>query len=205
VARAAAEMGLDYVVLTSVDRDDLPDGGAGAFSAAMAALKKRLPRVEVEVLTPDFGGSREALATVLDAGPAVFAHNLETVRELTPAVRDPRCRYDRSLEVLRTARRLRPDQVTKSGIMLGMGETQEQIQHTMMDIRETGAAILTLGQYLQPTARHLPVERYLPPQEFLELAREGRKMGFAYVASAPLVRSSYRAAEAWRRATDRSP
>ncbi len=201
VAAAAAAMKLRYVVLTSVDRDDLPDGGAQAFALTLQALARSIPGVRTEVLAPDFQGRRASLETLLLQGkPHVFAHNVETVRSLTPRIRDRRCSFDRSLEVLRLAKEILPGQVTKSGLMLGMGETKEEVLEAMEELRAAGVDILTLGQYLQPTLRHLPVERYLEPAEFLDLARRGRRMGFAYVASAPLVRSSYQAARAYERA-----
>ena len=203
VARAARAMELRYVVLTSVDRDDLPDGGALAFARTLQALREEIPGVLTEALTPDFGGSRAALETLLLQGrPQVFAHNVETVRSLTPGIRDRRCSFDTSLEVLRAAKEILPGQVTKSGLMLGMGETKEEVLSAMEELRRAGVEILTLGQYLQPTTRHLPVRRYLTPEEFLHFARRGRRMGFAHVASAPLVRSSYQAALAYRRASE---
>ncbi len=201
VARTAAAMNLRYVVLTSVDRDDLPDGGALAFALTLEALRGEIPGVRTEVLAPDFQGSRTSLETLLLQGrPQVFAHNVETVRSLTPRIRDRRCSFDRSLAVLRLAKEIRPGQVTKSGLMLGMGESRGEVLAAMEELRGAGVDILTLGQYLQPTPRHLPVGRYLEPAEFLELARLGRRMGFAHVASAPLVRSSYQAALAYERA-----
>ncbi len=201
VARAARSMNLRYVVLTSVDRDDLPDFGAEAFARTLEALHRFLPEARAEVLTPDFQGSRSSLERVLLGGrPDVFAHNVETVPSLTSKIRDRRCSFEGSLQVLRAAKEIRPGQVTKSGLMLGMGETREEVLSAMEELRRAGVEILTLGQYLQPTPRHLPVHRYLEPTEFLELARAGRRMGFAHVASAPLVRSSYQAALAFRKA-----
>ncbi len=201
VAETAAAMKLRYVVLTSVDRDDLPDGGARAFALTLQALARRIPGVRTEVLAPDFQGSRASLETLLLEGrPQVFAHNVETVRSLTPRIRDRRCSFETSLEVLRLAKEILPGQVTKSGLMLGMGETREEVLEAMEELRAARVDILTLGQYLQPTPRHLPVTRYLEPAEFLELARLGRRMGFAHVASAPLVRSSYQAALAFEKA-----
>ncbi len=195
VARAASEMNLSYVVLTSVDRDDLPDGGAGHFAATIRALRELEPAPMVEVLTPDFNGIAEQIETVVRAEPTVFAHNVETVPSLTPRVRDPRCSFDLSISVLRTAKELNPSIVTKSSVMLGLGETESELLETFRALREAGVEILTLGQYLQPTPKHLPVKEYISPEKFRELGQAAREMGFQYVASGPLVRSSYRAAE----------
>ncbi|RKY65659.1 MAG: lipoyl synthase, partial [Candidatus Latescibacterota bacterium] len=206
IAEAAAAMKLRFVVLTSVDRDDLPDGGAEAFALTLHALRRAIPGVRTEVLTPDFQGSRASLETVLLQGrPEVFAHNVETVRSLTPKVRDRRCSFDTSLQVLRLAKEILPGQVTKSGLMLGMGEKKVEVLEAMEELRSAGVKILTLGQYLQPTPRHLPVDRFVEPGEFLEFAREGKRMGFAHVASAPLVRSSYQAALAFEKASNDDP
>jgi len=193
IAAAAADLGLSFVVLTSVTRDDLPDGGAGAFAATIGALRGRLPEVQVEVLTPDFGGDRGALAVVLDAGPDVFNHNVETVRRLQPVVR-PQAAYERSLGVLAAAGELAPGRPVKSGLMVGLGETDDEVRETMADLRAVGVSRLTLGQYLRPSAQQLPVERYVPPEQFDEYRRWGLEMGFAHVASGPFVRSSYHAA-----------
>ncbi|KGQ22789.2 lipoyl synthase [Thermus filiformis] len=193
VAEAVAAMGVRYVVLTSVDRDDLPDGGAAHFAATIRAIKRRSPGVLVEALTPDFQGDLKAVETVLEAGLEVFAHNLETVRRLTPRVRDPRARYDQSLQVLAHAKRHRPDVLTKSSLMLGLGEREEEVLEAMRDLRAVGVDILTLGQYLRPTPAHLPVERYVTPEEFKKYEAWGYEMGFREVFSGPLVRSSYRA------------
>jgi len=195
VAAAAERWSLRWVVLTSVDRDDLPDGGAAHFAATVRAIADQSPETRVEVLTPDFGGDEQAIATVLDAEPAVFAHNLEVVRSLTPTVRDRRASYERSLEVLRVAKRLRPDGLTKSSLMLGMGETADEVREALRDLRVAGVDAVTLGQYLQPSPRCVPVERYVEPAEFEAWEAEARSMGFAMVASGPLVRSSYRAGE----------
>ena len=193
VAQAVEQLGLQYVVLTSVDRDDLPDGGASHFARTVQAIKARLPQVRVEALTPDFQGDLRAVEVVMDSGLDVFAHNLETVRRLTPRVRDPRAAYDQSLRVLAHAKRYRPQVLTKSSLMLGLGETDEEIRQAMRDLRAAGVDILTLGQYLRPTKSHLPVERYVTPREF-EVYREwGFEEGFVEVFSGPLVRSSYRA------------
>ncbi len=193
VAEAVAAMGVRYVVLTSVDRDDLPDGGAAHFAATIRAIKRRAPGVLVEALTPDFQGDLKAVETVLEAGLEVFAHNLETVRRLTPKVRDPRAGYDQSLKVLAHAKRYRPEVLTKSSLMLGLGEEEEEIREAMRDLRAVGVDILTLGQYLRPTPAHLPVERYVTPEEFKKYEAWGYEAGFREVFSGPLVRSSYRA------------
>ncbi len=193
VAEAVRDAGLKYVVLTSVDRDDVPDGGAGQFAATIRALRQASPGVRVEVLVPDYLDER--LATLLEAAPDVLAHNVEVVRRLSPSVRDRRASYDRSLDTLRQAARMRPGQLTKSSIMVGLGETPEEVRECLRDLREAGVRLVTLGQYLRPTTRNLPVVRYVPPEEFAELDRDARAMGFEFVASGPLVRSSYRAAE----------
>jgi lipoic acid synthetase len=192
VAGAAAHLGLRYVVITSVTRDDLPDGGADLFAAVIRTLHQRIPGVRVEVLIPDFQGDRQALETVLAAGPVVLNHNLETVARLYPAAR-PRADYRRSLDLLARSRRAAPQVLTKSGLMLGLGETDAEIRTALADLRAVGVQILTLGQYLQPTAAHLPVARYLAPEVFENWRREASAMGFAAVASGPFVRSSYQA------------
>ena len=193
LARAVERLGLDYVVVTSVNRDDLPDGGAGAFAASIRAIRRRLPDCAVEVLTPDFGGNREALAAVVEAGPAVLNHNVETVPRLYRRVR-PKARYGRSLALLREARRLDPALPTKSGVMVGLGETAAEVRAVIADLRGHGCELLTVGQYLRPSPRHLPVERYWSPGEFGALAAYARALGFRHVESGPLARSSYRAA-----------
>jgi len=193
VAEAARRLDLRHVVITSVARDDLPDGGAAHFRRTIEAVRRLNPSVVVEVLTPDFGGDESAIATVLSAGPDVFNHNLETVRRLTPLVRS-RATYERSLLVLRQAHALGRGRVAiKSGLMLGLGETEAEVVSALGDLREAGCDVLTLGQYLQPTRRHLPVAEYLPPERFVRLGELARRMGFVHVASAPLVRSSYHA------------
>jgi lipoic acid synthetase len=192
VARAVAAMGLRYVVLTGVARDDLPDGGARIWAETVRAVRRAVPGCGVEVLPPDFRGDPEAIATVLEAGPDVFAHNLETVRRLHRRIR-PAFDYDRSLEVLRLAKELRPGTVTKSNLILGMGERPEEVPQAMADLRAVGCDLLTVGQYLQPTPYHLPVDRWVTPEEFAEHARVGRDLGFAHVEAGPLVRSSYHA------------
>ncbi len=193
VAEAIARMGVRYVVLTSVDRDDLPDGGASHFAATIRAIKERAPGVLVEALTPDFQGDLEAVETVLAANPEVYAQNLETVRRLTPKVRDPRAGYEQTLKVLAHAKRVRPDILTKSSLMLGLGETEEELLEAMRDLRAAGVDILTLGQYLRPTPAHLPVARYVPPEDFRRYEAWGYALGFREVFAGPLVRSSYRA------------
>lgn len=195
-ARTVELMGLRYVVLTSVDRDDLPDGGAGHYADCISAIRSRNPGTAVEALTPDFRGNVAAVRTVVGADLAVFAHNLETVRRLTPTVRDPRAGYDQSLAVLRAAKQVRPELLTKSSLMLGLGESADEVQQAMADLRNCGVDILTLGQYLRPTAHHLAVRRYVPPEEFLQLRASGLALGFAEVVAGPLVRSSYRAERA---------
>ncbi|RMF22145.1 MAG: lipoyl synthase [Deltaproteobacteria bacterium] len=193
VAEAAARLGLRYVVLTSVARDDLEDQGAGAFVAAIEAIRARIAGVAVEVLTPDFGGRAELIGRVVAAAPEVFAHNLETVERLTPEIRG-RASYRRSLAVVAEAARRSADTgMVKSGLMVGLGETREEISRAMRDLRDCGCQLLTVGQYLRPTRRQRPVSRYLSPQEFAEIEAEARALGFAEVACGPLVRSSYRA------------
>jgi lipoic acid synthetase len=195
-----ALMGLRYVVLTSVDRDDLPDGGAAHYAACIRAIKARNPATAVEALTPDFAGNMAAVATVVSAGLEVFAHNLETVRRLTPAVRDARAGYEQSLAVLAHAREVGASLpggiLTKSSLMLGLGETAEEVAQAMDDLRASGVSLLTLGQYLRPTVNHLPVIRFVHPDEFSAYRRLGLEKGFTEVVSGPLVRSSYRAERA---------
>ncbi|HWO71864.1 MAG TPA: lipoyl synthase [Actinomycetota bacterium] len=199
IAEAVRAMGLRYVVITGVARDDLPDGGARIWAACVRAVREAVPGCGVEVLPPDFRGDPRAIATVLEAGPDVFAHNLETVRRLHRRIR-PAFDYDRSLEVLRLAKALRPQVVTKSNLILGMGERPEEVREAMADLRTVGCDLLTLGQYLQPTRFHLPVDRWVTPEEFAEHARVGREMGFAHVEAGPLVRSSYHAGRQLARA-----
>jgi len=196
VARAVARLGLDYVVLTTVDRDDLPDGGAGHIARTVAAIRARDPAVGIEVLMGDLGGDPEALATVAGSGAVVLAHNVETVRRLTPRVRDRRCDYDLSLTVLRRWRELAPEGVpTKSSLMVGLGETAGEVLACLDDLRDAGVELLTIGQYLQPTPRHLPVAEYVAPEVFSRYREEALRRGLSAVASGPLVRSSYRAAD----------
>ncbi len=193
VAAASAALGLRYVVVTSVTRDDLPDGGASHFAATIHAVRETLPHAKVEVLTPDFRGDETCLHTVLQAGPDVFNHNVETVRRLQARVR-PQASYETSLEVLRRASAAPAPM--KSGLMVGLGETGDEIRATMDDLAQAGVVLLTIGQYLRPTRRHVPVARYVPPEEFGQYVEWGKDAGIAHVFAGPFVRSSYRAAEA---------
>ena len=195
VAEAIADLGLTYVVLTSVDRDDLPDGGASHFAATVREIKARDPDILVEALIPDFQGDLDAVQTVVDAGPDVLDHNLETVRRLQGVARDRRATYEQSLAVLRGAKTIRSGLFTKSSLMLGLGETRSEILEAMRDLRANAVDLLTLGQYLRPSEWHLPVHEYVSPETFDELRAAGEELGFAYVAAGPLVRSSYRAGE----------
>ncbi len=195
VATVIAEMELDYVVLTSVDRDDLPDQGAGHFAACVRAIREHSPSTLVEVLIPDFQGRTDLLQPVIDSRPEVIAHNVETVERLSPRVRDPRAGYHQSLRVLKGLKELDATMFTKSSIMVGVGETEAEVIRTMEDLRAVGCDFLTIGQYLQPTKRHLAVEGFVHPDVFARYERLGLEMGFAYVASGPLVRSSYKAGE----------
>ena len=194
VARAVQTMGLKHVVVTSVNRDDQPDGGSLIFAATIRKIRAYVPGCTVEVLTPDFEGVRSSLENVLRARPDVFNHNVETVERLTKAVRR-RARYRRSLEVLRMAKEIVPGLCTKSGIMVGLGEMRAEITQTMQDLRACDVDILTIGQYLRPTPQHLDIVRYYHPDEFAELKAEGLALGFKHVESGPLVRSSYHAHE----------
>jgi lipoic acid synthetase len=196
VAEAARRMGLAHVVITSVDRDDLPDQGSGHFARSIEAVRRALPSAVVEVLTPDFRGDPECIDRVADARPHIFNHNTETVPALYERVR-PGARYDRSLALLRRVKERRPEVRTKSGLMLGLGETAEDLRGVMRDLRASLVDILTLGQYLRPTLAQLPVERYVTPEEFAAFGREAKAMGFLSVASGPFVRSSYNAAEVY--------
>ncbi len=195
VGWALGQMNLQYVVLTSVDRDDLPDLGAAHFARTIEVIKKHNPKMMIEVLTPDFQGRQELIGRVVSAKPEVFAHNVETVERLTPRVRDPRAKYWTSLEVLNEVKRQDASRYTKSSIMLGLGEQPAEIVATLKDLREVGCDVVTFGQYLQPTARHLPVDRFYSPEEFAYWREYAEGLGFMYVASGPLVRSSYRAGE----------
>ena len=192
VGRAVRELGLEHVVITSVNRDDLADGGAGAFAATVRAIRHAAPGCRVELLVPDFQGNADALEAVIAAAPDILNHNTETVPRLYKVARHGG-RYERTLELFRRARRQAPRLLTKSGIILGLGEEREELLATMRDLRAADVNILTLGQYLRPSAQHLPVARYYPPEEFAELGEAGRTLGFAHVESGPLVRSSYHA------------
>lgn len=194
-ATAIAKWGLGYIVLTSVDRDDLPDGGAAHIAETVVEIKKQKPDILVECLVPDFRGNRESINLIANSGLDVYAHNIETVERLTPFVRDRRAGYRQTLSVLKTAKELNPELITKTSIMLGLGETDEQIEQTMKDLREASVDCLTLGQYMQPTKRHLKVHEYVTPNKFAFWEKRGNEMGFLYTASGPLVRSSYRAGE----------
>jgi lipoic acid synthetase len=193
VGQAVGEMGLAYVVITSVDRDDLPDGGAAHYAACVREIRAQSPRTVVETLIPDYAG--ESLATLLASGPDVLAHNVEVVDRLQRRIRDPRCSFERSLATLREAKVLRPGVFTKSSLLLGLGERRGEVQDSLERLRAAGVDFLTLGQYLRPTARHAPVREYVEPAVFDELKARGEELGFLYVASGPLVRSSYKAAE----------
>ncbi len=204
VAQAVVRMGLQHVVITSVARDDLADGGASIFAATIRAVRESLPSCGVEVLIPDFQGDEAALKTVLDASPDILNHNVETVRRLSDRVRS-KAKYERTLELLRRSKDLRPDIRTKSSIMVGVGETMDEVLSTMDDLRDAKVDILTIGQYLQPTENHLFVEKFYTPTEFLRMRGEGLKRGFAHVESGPLVRSSYHAHEQVERAKSGLP
>jgi lipoic acid synthetase len=192
VAEMAAEMDLRYVVITSVNRDDLPDGGSVHFAETVRQVRARLPKARVEVLTPDFEGNLDAVARVLDAGPHVFNHNMETVRRLYKRVR-PQAKYRQSLDVLEFAKRHRPDVLTKSGLMVGLGETAEEVQELLRDVQASSTDVATIGQYLQPTLRNLSVAEYVTPEKFAAYREYGLSVGFKMVFSGPFVRSSYMA------------
>jgi len=202
IAAAVVDLGLRYVVLTSVDRDDLADGGAGPFADTVDRIKEADPDILVEVLIPDFAGNSAALDRILATAADVIGHNLETVRRLTPGVRDRRAGYERSLGVLAHLRKRDSSRVLKSGLMLGLGEDRSEVVDALGDLREAGVDIVTIGQYLKPTASPstVPVVRFASPEEFDEIAAEGRRIGFDAVVAGPLVRSSYHAAEAYRAA-----
>lgn len=193
VGEAVAAMNLAYVVITSVDRDDLPDGGSAHYAACIESIRARSSRTVIETLIPDYQG--EQLETLMRGRPDVLAHNVEVVDRLQRKIRDPRCSFARSLETLRGAKRCDPQVFTKSSIMLGLGESHEEILESMQQLRDAGVEFLTLGQYLRPTPKHAPVREYVTPERFDEYQRQGLKMGFLYVASGPLVRSSYKAGE----------
>jgi lipoyl synthase len=202
VAEAVEQLNLRYVVITSVTRDDLPDGGAGHFAATIHEVRKRRPDSMIEVLVPDFMGDTAALRTVLDAGPHVLNHNIETVARLYPQVR-PQAVYRRSLALLEAVSRYRPTIPPKSGLMVGLGETLQEIRQTLTDLHQSGCRFLTIGQYLQPTTDHLPVRSYVTPEAFEQLGDTARGMGFEAVASGPFVRSSYHAREMYCQQTSR--
>ncbi len=200
LAQAVETLGLDYAVITSVNRDDLADGGAGIFAACIRAIRDRTPNCEVEVLIPDFEGNWDALAEVVRARPVVLNHNTETVPRLYPRAR-PKARYERSLELIRRVKLIDGSMTTKSGLMVGLGEGLQELTETMRDLRAHGCDLLTVGQYLRPTKKHLPVARYYHPDEFNEIAQMGREIGFVHVEAGPLVRSSYHASEQARAAS----
>uniref|UniRef100_A0A0N5AGH4 Lipoyl synthase, mitochondrial n=1 Tax=Syphacia muris TaxID=451379 RepID=A0A0N5AGH4_9BILA len=192
-ADTVAEWGVDYVVLTSVDRDDLEDYGAGHIAKTVQCLLKKKPSLLIECLVPDFNGLSSSIETVVKSGLHVYAHNLETVRRLTPVVRDPRAKYEQSLKTLEFAKKVSSNVITKTSLMLGLGETHEEVLETMEDLRNAGVDALTLGQYIQPTKRHLLVKEWITPKQFDEWRAVGDELGFLYTASGPLVRSSYKA------------
>jgi lipoic acid synthetase len=199
VARALARLPLQYVVMTMVDRDDLLDGGAAHVAKTVRRLKEMRPDMLVETLVGDFGGHLDSVDVTIDARPDVWAHNIEVVRRLQRTIRDARCSYDQSLGVLARAKQRAPHVVTKSSIMVGIGERDDEVVETMRDLRSAGVDVLTVGQYLRPTLKHAAVDRYVAPERFDSFAREGRALGFAFVAAGPLVRSSYKAAEVFVR------
>jgi lipoic acid synthetase len=195
VAAALANLDIKYAVLTSVDRDDLQDGGAGHYAKTISAIKETSPGIIIEALIPDFSGDENALNKVVEAGPEVIGHNIETVERLTPEVRDRRSNYRQSLSVLKAVKRMNPDIYTKSSIMLGLGETDDEMLGSFSDLREAGVDMLTIGQYLRPSEWHLPVSEFVPPEKFERYRELAQEHGFLYTASGPLVRSSYRAGE----------
>jgi lipoyl synthase len=195
VALAIKEWGLKYVVITSVCRDDLDDGGADHIAKTIRAIRQSCPEIMIETLIPDFGGNQDSIIKVAKAGPKVISHNIESVERLSPKVRDFRASYQQSLLVLQKIKKFDPTIFTKSSLMLGLGETEQEVIKTMRDLRLIGVSILTMGQYLQPSSRHLPVMRYITPESFDWFAQVAKQMGFSYVASGPLVRSSYKAGE----------
>jgi lipoic acid synthetase len=195
VGYAIAQMGLEYVVITSVDRDDLPDQGAEHFARTIRTIRENDKKLIVEILTPDFRGNEDCIGHLIKARPHVYAHNIETVARLSPKVRDPRATYQQTLNILGFIKATDLKMYTKSSIMLGLGEENFEVEQTLKDLRSVGCDIVTFGQYLQPTKRHLKVERYVTPEEFMEWQKIAEAMGFLYVASGPLVRSSYRAGE----------
>lgn len=198
LAEAVVELQLRHVVITAVARDDLADEGAGHFAACVRAIRERTPEATIEVLPADFHARRECIATLCEASPDVYNHNIETVERLSPVVR-PQAKYRRSLEVLRIAKELRPDIPTKSGLMVGIGEEVDEIRRTLADLREIDCDVVTIGQYLAPSASHAPVVRFYTPEEFAKLADEAKSLGFLGVASGPFVRSSYNAGDVYER------
>jgi len=206
VAEAIREWGLNYVVITSVCRDDLKDGGASHMANTIRAIKSRCPMTTVEVLIPDFKGDIDSLRMIIESGPKVLSHNIETIRRLTARVRDPRASYEQSLSLLKKCKQINHKEIyTKSSIMLGLGESEDETIEAMRDLRSVGVDIMTMGQYLQPTARHFPVYKYIQPEEFEKLRHTAKTMGFIYVASGPLVRSSYRAGDFFAQKTVPKP
>ena len=195
LARAIQKLGLSYVVITSVDRDDLEDQGAEQFARSIRLIRQLNPKTRIEVLIPDFRGKKELILKVANEMPDVFGHNLETTQRLTPIVRDRRATYEQSLKVLRLVKKAYPNMITKSGLMVGLGETKKELVKTMQDLRTIEVDILTIGQYLQPSRKHFPLQKYYTPSEFKELQQIGEKMGFKKIFAGSLVRSSYRAAE----------
>jgi lipoyl synthase len=196
VAEAIREWGLKYVVITSVCRDDLEDGGASHMASTIRAIKRRCPTTTVECLIPDFKGDIDSIKMIIESGPKVLSHNIETIRRLTVRVRDPRASYEQSMSLLEKCKQIDHNEIyTKSSIMLGLGESEAETIEAMRDLRSVGVDILTMGQYLQPTARHFPVCEYIQPEQFKKLREIAETMGFTYVASGPLVRSSYRAGD----------
>ena len=200
LGRTIAAMALDYIVITSVDRDDLPDQGAGHFARCVEEVRSHSPGTRIEILHPDFRGERSLVEIVANSGADVLGHNVETVRRLTPRVRDRRCGYDQSLSVLRWSKEFRPQAFTKSSLMVGVGETEDEVLVCMEELRAVGVDLLTIGQYLRPSARYMPVVEYIHPDQFARYEELGKELGFRYVASGPLVRSSYRAGEVFIRA-----
>jgi lipoyl synthase len=195
LAATIAAMDLDYIVLTSVDRDDLPDEGAGHFADCVRAVREASPKTRIEILHPDFSGRDELIDVVARSGADVLGHNVEVVRRLTATVRDPRCDYDQSLRVLARVKQTTPSALTKSSLMVGVGETEDEVLECMRELRAVGVELLTVGQYLRPSRKHMPVEAWIPPAQFERYEQLGLELGFAYVASGPLVRSSYKAGE----------
>lgn len=194
-ATAIASWGIDYIVLTSVDRDDLPDGGSAHIAATIKEIKRQNPKIFVECLAPDFRGDRDCIERIAMSGVDVYAHNIETVEKLTPFVRDRRAGYRQTLKCHQTIKEINPNLITKTSIMLGLGETDAEVEQTLKDLREVKVDCVTLGQYMQPTKRHLSVIEYVTPEKFKHWEDRGGEMGFLYTASGPLVRSSYKAGE----------